>query len=297
MYDAIIIGAGPAGLTSAIYLRRANKKVLMLEAKGYGGQIAGADKVENYPGIARISGFELAENLYQQAKNMGAEIRFEAVEAVHEDKSVQTSSGTYHGKTVIIANGAAKRKLGLDKENDFVGKGVSYCATCDGNFFKGRTVAVVGGGNAALEDALYLSDVAEKVYLIHQFDEFNGEDKYREDLSKKSNVSFLMESTVTAINGSSKLEAVTVTDSRGNIRELRTDGLFIAIGQEPKNEPFSNVVKLNDAGYIRCSESVYTGTDGIFAAGDTREKELRQLTTAVSDGSLAATAALKSMKE
>ena len=296
MYDSIIIGAGPAGLTSAIYLRRANKKVLVLESKGFGGQIANADKVENYPGIAEISGYELAENLYNQAKNMGAEIKFETVENVQNDKTVKTNGGTYKGKTVIIANGAAKRKLNLKKENDFIGKGISYCATCDGNFYKGKTVTVVGGGNSALEDALYLSDVADKVYVVHQFDEFNAEEKYREDLTQKSNVSFLMESTVTAINGDNKLETVTVTDKSGKAKEIDTDGLFIAIGQEPKNQVFSNVVNLNEAGYIRCDNSVYTKTDGIFAAGDTREKDLRQLTTAVSDGSLAATAALKNMK-
>lgn len=296
MYDSIIIGAGPAGLTSAIYLRRANKKVLVLESKGYGGQIASADKVENYPGIAQISGFELAENLYQQAKNMGAEIKFETVNAVQNDKTVQTNDGVYQGKTVIIANGAAKRKLNLKKESDFIGKGISYCATCDGNFFKGKTVAVVGGGNSALEDALYLSGLANKVYVIHQFDEFNAEEKYREDLLKKSNVSFLMESTVTAINGNGKLETITVSDRSGTTQEISIDGLFIAIGQEPKNQIFSNVVDLDNAGYIECENGVYTKTDGIFAAGDTCEKELRQLTTAVSDGSLAATAALKSMK-
>ena len=188
MYDILVVGAGPAGLTSAIYLRRANKKVLVLESNGYGGQIANADKVENYPGIAEISGYELAENLYKQAKNMGAEIKFEAVESVGEDKTVITNKGTYQGKTVIIANGAAKRKLNLKKESEFIGKGVSYCATCDGNFFKGKTVTVVGGGNSALEDALYLSDVANKVYVVHQFDEFNGEEKYREDLSQKKKV-------------------------------------------------------------------------------------------------------------
>ena len=296
MYDTIIIGAGPAGLTSAIYLRRANKKVLVLEARGYGGQIASADKVENYPGIARISGYELAENLYRQAKDMGAEIRFETVKEVGKDKTVRTSGGTYRGKTVIIANGAAKRKLNLEKESEYIGKGVSYCATCDGNFFKGKTVAVVGGGNTALEDALYLSNLAEKVYVIHQFDEFNGEERYSEELSRKSNVSFMMESTVTSINGGAKLETVTVTDSEGNAREIRADGLFIAIGQKPDNMAFSNVAELNDAGYIRCRDSVCTATDGIFAAGDTREKDLRQLTTAVSDGSLAATAALRNMK-
>ena len=297
MYDTIIIGAGPAGLTSAIYLRRANKKVLVLESKGYGGQIASADKVENYPGIAQISGYELAENLYKQAENLGAEIKFETVMSVMPDKTVKTNGGNYKAKTVIIANGAEKRKLNLKKESDFIGKGVSYCATCDGNFFKGKTVTVVGGGNSALEDALYLSDVANKVYVVHQFDEFNAEEKYREDLSQKSNVSFFMESTVTAINGENKLETVTVTDRNKTNKELDTDGLFIAIGQEPKNQVFSNVVNLNEAGYIRCNDSVYTKTDGIFAAGDTREKELRQLTTAVSDGSLAATAALKCIKD
>ena len=296
MYDCIIIGAGPAGLTSAIYLRRANKSVLVLENKGYGGQIANADKVENYPGIEKISGYELAENLYNQAKNMGAEIKFETVESVGENKTVKTNNGTYQGKTVIIANGAAKRKLNLKKESDFIGKGVSYCATCDGNFFKGKTVTVVGGGNSALEDALYLSNVANKVYVVHQFDEFNAEEKYREDLSQKNNVSFLMESTVTAINGEKKLETVTVRHRNGETKEINTDGLFIAIGQEPKNQVFSNVVNLNEAGYIKCENNVYTKTDGIFAAGDTCEKDLRQLTTAVSDGSLAATAALKNMK-
>ena len=296
MYDTIIIGAGPAGLTSAIYLRRANKKVLVLEAKGFGGQIANADKVENYPGIAQISGFDLANNLYQQAKNMGAEIKFETVESVQKDKTVKTNNAIYQGKTVIIANGAAKRKLNLNKETDFIGKGVSYCATCDGNFFKGKTVAVVGGGNSALEDALYLSDVAKKVFIIHQFDEFNAEEKYLEDLSQKNNVSFLMKSTVTELNGTQKLEAITVTNQNKNTQKIETDGLFIAIGQEPKNQVFSNVVDLNEAGYIQCGNGVYTKTDGIFAAGDTCEKELRQLTTAVSDGSLAATAALKNMK-
>lgn len=295
-YDTVIIGAGPAGLTSAIYLRRANKNVLVLEAKNCGGQIAGADKVENYPGIAEISGLKLADNLYNQAKNMGATVKFEKVKRITEDKTVITDKGSYKAKTVIIANGASKKRLALENENEFIGKGVSYCATCDGNFFKNKTVTVVGGGNAALEDAIYLSDVAKKVYIVHQFDEFTGEEKYREDLSKKNNVSLVMQSKVTAINGKEKLNSVTVSNQNGNKTEIATDGLFIAIGQEPKNRIFSNVVNLNDQGYIKCRDTVYTKTSGVFAAGDTREKELRQLTTAVSDGSIAATAALKSMK-
>ncbi len=296
MYDTIVIGGGPAGLTSAIYLRRANKKVLVLEGDGFGGQIASADKVENYPGIEMINGYDFAQSLYNQAKNMGAEIKFEKAESISEDKTVKTNKETYKAKTVIIANGAVKRKLNLEKESDFVGKGVSYCATCDGNFFKEKTVAVVGGGNSALEDALYLSNLANKVYLVHQFDEFNAEEKYRTDLKNKNNVSYLMESKVTKLSGKDKLNAITVTNKNGDTKEIDTDGLFIAIGQEPKNQHFSNVVDLTDDGYIRCDSAVYTKTEGIFAAGDTCEKELRQLTTAVSDGSLAATAALKSMK-
>ena len=283
-------------MTAALYALRNGKTALVIEKAGFGGQITYSPKVENYPGIAQISGLELAENLYSQAKNMGAEIKFETVMSVSEDKTVKTNKATYKAKTVIIANGASKRKLNLQKENEFIGKGISYCATCDGNFFKGKTVTVVGGGNSALEDAVYLSNLANKVYIVHEFDEFNGEEKYREDLSKKNNVSYLMESTVTAINGVSKLESVTVTSNDGSKKDLSTDGLFIAIGQVPNNQLFSNVVSLNSQGYIMCENGVYTKTDGVFAAGDTREKDLRQLTTAVSDGSLAATAALKSMK-
>ncbi|MCQ2440852.1 MAG: FAD-dependent oxidoreductase [Clostridia bacterium] len=296
MYDAIIIGAGPAGLTSAIYLLRANKKVLVLDAKGYGGQITDAHKVENYPAIQSISGLDFAINLYNQAKNLGAEIKFEEVREIKNDKTVVTNGGEYSSKTVIIATGAAKRKLNIDKEEKLTGKGVSYCATCDGNFYKDKTVAVVGGGNTALEDAVYLSDLASKVYLIHRSYEFEGEEKYADELKTKTNVEFVLNSNVIKLNGEDKLKSVTVENGSGNKREINTEGLFIAIGHEPKNEIFSNVVDLSPTGYIKCINSVYTKSEGIYAAGDTRVKDLRQLTTAVSDGSLAATAAIKEIK-
>ena len=292
MYDVIIIGAGPAGLTSALYLLRANKKVLVLEAKSYGGQIINASNVENYPGIESISGFDFATNLYNQVVKLGGEIKFETVIRVEEDRRVITSKNEYNSKVVIIATGAANRKLNIENEEKFIGKGISYCATCDGNFFKNKEVAVNGGGNTALEDAIYLSNLCSKVYLIHRRDEFRGEDKYVEELKNKSNVEFILNSKITSINGSDKLESITVNEDK----EIKVDGLFIAIGQEPKNDIFSNVVDLDDNGYIITHDDVYTKTEFIYVAGDTREKELRQLTTAVSDGSIAATIALKEMR-
>ena len=292
MYDVIIIGAGPAGLTSALYLLRANKKVLVLEAKSYGGQIINASNVENYPGIESISGFDFATNLYNQVVKLGGEIKFETVIRVEEDRRVITSKNEYNSKVVIIATGAANRKLNIENEEKFIGKGISYCATCDGNFFKNKEVAVNGGGNTALEDAIYLSNLCSKVYLIHRRDEFRGEDKYVEELKNKSNVEFILNSKITSINGSDKLESITVNEDK----EIKVDGLFIAIGQEPKNDIFSNVVDLDDKGYIITHDDVYTKTEFIYVAGDTREKELRQLTTAVSDGSIAATIALKEMR-
>lgn len=292
MYDVIIIGAGPAGLTSALYLLRANKKVLVLEAKSYGGQIINASNVENYPGIESISGFDFATNLYNQVVKLGGEIKFETVIRVEEDRRVITSKNEYNSKVVIIATGAANRKLNIENEEKFIGKGISYCATCDGNFFKNKEVAVNGGGNTALEDAIYLSNLCSKVYLIHRRDEFRGEDKYVEELKNKSNVEFILNSKITSINGSDKLESITVNEDK----EIKVDGLFIAIGQEPKNDIFSNVVDLDDKGYIITHDDVYTKTEFIYVAGDTRKKELRQLTTAVSDGSIAATIALKEMR-
>ena len=294
MYDIIIVGAGPAGLTAAIYALRGNKKVLVLESKTYGGQIVNASKIENYPGIQEISGFDYATALYNQVTSLGGEIKFEEVTRIEKDKSVITTSNTYQSKSVIIATGAENKRLGVPKEQEFVGKGVSYCATCDGNFYRNKTVAVVGGGNTALEDAIYLSNIVEKVYLIHRRDSFRGEDAYVEELKNKDNVEFILNSNVVGLNGENLLESIEVeTEGKKNI--LNVNGLFIAVGQKPNNDRFSNVVEL-DNGYIASTDGVHTSTTGIYVAGDTRVKDLRQLTTAVSDGAIAATTAMKEMK-
>ena len=297
MYDVIIIGAGPAGLTSALYLGRANKNVLVLEAKSYGGQIVNANKIKNYPGIEEISGYDFSTNLYNQVKKLGIDIKYETVLRIKEDKTVVTNNEEYKTKAIIIATGSENRKLNIEKERDFVGKGVSYCATCDGNFYKEKVVAVNGGGNTALEDALYLSDIAKEVYLIHRREEFRGENTYLEDVRKKNNIKLILNATISSLNGSDRLESITIKDKDDKEQVIKVDGLFIAIGQEPKNEIFSNVVDLDSRGYIIATDDVHTKTSGIYVAGDARVKNLRQLTTAVSDGSIAATVAIKEMNK
>ena len=295
-YDIIIIGAGPAGLTAALYALRANKKVLILEAKTYGGQILKANKVENYPGIESISGYDYATTLYNQVIKLGAIIKYETVLRITEEKQVFTKDNEYKGKAIIIATGAENRKLKLDGEDELTGKGISYCATCDGNLYKNKIVAVNGGGNSALEDALYLSDICKKVYLIHRRDTFRGEKTYLNELNKKSNVEFLINSTISKINGNDKIESIDIVNTDGNTSNIKIECLFIAIGQEPRNEAFSNIVDLDDAGYIVAKDEVYTNIKGIYVAGDARKKQLRQLTTATSDGSIAATTAIKEME-
>ena len=295
MYDIIIVGAGPAGLTSALYARRAGKKVLVLEAKTYGGQIINTSSIENYPALPNVSGFDFATNLYNQVKALDAEIKFETVIRIEEDKTVVTNKDKYQAKSIILATGAENRKLNLDKEAELVGKGVSYCATCDGNFYKDKIVAVNGGGNTALEDAIYLSNLAKKVYLIHRRDEFRGEQKYLEELKKKDNVEFILNANVIKLNGEDRLESIDIKQN-DEVKTIDIDGLFIAVGQEPKNEIFANLINLNN-GYIDSIDGVHTNVDGIYVAGDTRVKELRQLTTAVSDGAIAATTAIKEMED
>ena len=292
MYDTIIIGGGPAGLTSAIYLRRANKKVLVLEANVCGGQIVNAKDVQNYPGFNSISGYELSEKMMNQALELGAEIKYETVLKVEEDKTVYTNSNTYKAKTIIIAVGSKNRKLKLENEEKLIGKGISYCATCDGNFFKGKEVAVVGGGDTALDDILYLSDIASKVYAIVRSDKFKGEINQLSEIEKKDNVIIKYNSVVTGLKGESSLEGIIVNDNE----EINVSGLFIAIGQEPNNMMFKNIIDLDENGYIITIDDVKTKHDGIYVVGDAREKMLRQLTTAVSDGALAATYAVKEME-
>jgi thioredoxin reductase (NADPH) len=300
MYDIIVIGAGPAGLTSAIYARRASKSVLVLEAKNYGGQIINTLDIENYPAEEHISGFDFATKLYNQAKNLGAEIKFEKVVDINnlgKEKEVITTKDTYKSKAVIIATGSENRKLGLSNEDELVGKGVSYCATCDGAFYKKKTVAVVGGGNTALEDSLYLSDIVEKVYLIHRRDEFRAEEKTVNLLKEKENVEFVYNSNVTKLNAEDKLKSIEVTNKDGSVRSIEVDGLFVAVGRIPENQNFAKVINLDDNGYAIASEDCHTNTPGIFVAGDNRVKEVRQLVTATGDGAVAATAAIKYINE
>ena len=296
MYDIIIIGAGPAGLTAAIYALRANKKVLVFEAKTYGGQIANANLVENYPGISKITGFDFATNLYNQVKDLGADFKFETVIRIDENKKVYTTNGEYEAKSIIIATGSENRKLNIEREEELVGKGISYCATCDGNFFKQKVVAVVGGGNTALEDAIYLSNIAKKVYLIHRRNELRGEIQYQNELHKKDNVEIIYNSNIIKFILNDILEAIEIEDNNGNKKKININGLFIAVGQVPKNEIFKGLIELDDKGYIKSLDGVHTNKKNIYVAGDTRVKELRQLTTAVSDGAVAATTAIKEME-
>lgn len=296
MYDCIIVGAGTAGLTAAIYLRRASKKVLVLEAKSYGGQIVNTLNIENYPAEPHISGFDFATKLYNQAKELGAEIKFEKVINLEDNnisKCVITSNNKYETKTIILATGSDNRKLGIENEDELTGKGISYCATCDGAFYKGKTVAVVGGGNTALEDALYLSDIAEKVYLIHRRNEFRGEEATVNKLKEKSNVEIIYNSNVTKLISNNKLESIEVTNNDGNVNNIKVDGLFVAVGRIPENQNFASIINLDNNGYVIASEDCNTNVPGIFVAGDNRVKKVRQLVTAASDGAVAATEAIK----
>ena len=296
MYDIIIVGAGPAGLTSAIYASRAQKKVLVLEALTYGGQIINTLDIENYPAAAHISGVDFAKITYEQAKELGAEIKFEKVLDINNKdniKEVITANNKYSCKAIILATGADNRKLGLENEDELLGKGISYCATCDGAFYKGKIVGVVGGGNTALEDAIYLSDIASKVYLIHRRDEFRAENITVEKINKKNNIEILLNSNVTKLIANDKLESIEVTNNDGTTKNIDLDALFIAVGKIPENQNFSKIIKLNEAGYVIANEDCHTNVDGIFVAGDNRVKSLRQLVTATSDGAVSASEAVK----
>ena len=297
IYDIIIVGAGPAGLTAAIYARRASKSVLVLEAKAWGGQIINTPDIENYPVVAHISGFDFANQLYEQAVALGAEVKLEKVTQVarrEEINLVTTVSGSYEARALILATGSENRKLGVEGEQALVGRGVSYCATCDGNFFRKKDVAVVGGGNTALEDALYLADLANKVYLIHRRDSFRGEEATVERLKQKENVEFIYNSNVTKLIYDKRLSAVQVTDKLdGSVRTLEVKGLFVAVGRIPENENFRSLIDLDQSGYALAGENCHTRTPGVFVAGDNRVKEVRQLVTAAADGAVAATEAVK----
>ena len=295
MYDVIIIGGGPAGLTAAIYARRANLKTLVLEATACGGQIIITPDIENYPAAMHVSGLDFASRLESQANELGAEIKFEEVVGFNDkglEKEVSTDSNTYTSKTIIIATGTKSRKLNLEGEDALIGHGVSYCATCDGSFYRGRDVAVNGGGNTALDDALFLSNIANRVYLIHRRDEFRGDAETVAKIKEKDNIELVLNSQVTKLIYDNKLEAIEVTDSNGIIRKLDVGALFIAIGRVPATNIFADQIKTVDSGYID-GEYCHTNMPGIFVAGDCRNKEVRQLVTATADGAVAVHEVLK----
>ena len=291
MYDAIVIGAGPAGLTSSIYLRRANKDVLVLEKSIAGGQIVNAGLIENYPACPNITGYDFANNLYKQAKELGVQIKYEEVLSIENSKvkTVSTSKGKYEAKTIIIATGEETRKLGMEER--LIGKGVSYCATCDGNFYKDKVVAIVGGGNTAIDDALYLADIAKKVYLIHRRNEFRADQKTIDLLKKKNNIKYVLNSNITRINGENHVESIDVLSDKKEMT-FNIDGLFIAIGHIPNTKIFKDIINITDDGYIKGTRNCHTNKQGIFVAGDVRCKDLRQLVTATSDGAIAAKEAI-----
>lgn len=296
MTDVIIIGGGPAGLTAAVYARRAAKSVLVLEAKSCGGQIVNTPSIENYPVEAHISGYDFATRLTEQAKALGAEIIMEKATGITvngDTKTVTTARGSYDCRAVILATGSENRRLGLENEAALAGRGVSYCATCDGNFFRNKRVAVVGGGNTALEDALYMAGIAEQVYLIHRRDAFRGEEATAARLRACPNVQILYNSRVTKLLAEKRLTGIEVTGADGGVTTLEVRGLFVAVGREPANGPFAGVADLDAAGYLTADERCLTRTPGVFAAGDARTKEVRQLVTAAADGAVAAAQAVK----
>ncbi|MBQ8468144.1 MAG: FAD-dependent oxidoreductase [Clostridia bacterium] len=296
MEDIVIVGGGPAGLTAAIYVQRAGKHAVVLEGAACGGQILTTPKVVNYPAIKQISGADFALELYEQTIALGAEVRF--VKAVSiEDKGpkhkvVHTTDGDIECMAIILATGSSNRKLGVGRENELLGKGVSYCATCDGMFFRGKDVAVVGGGNTAIEDAMFLSNYCRKVYLIHRRNELRGDAGAAAELEKKTNVEFVLEANVTKLVGENALEKIEITKLDGSKHFIDVSGLFIAVGQVPGNGAFANIINLDNFGYIAAGEDCKTNVEGIFVAGDARTKAVRQLTTAAGDGATAALAAV-----
>ena len=303
MYDIIIIGAGPAGLTAAIYARRAEKRVLIIEKETFGGQMTLSPKIENYPGFLEVSGNELADKLIEQVFSQGGEIELDTVIGVDGEAGNYTVKGVskdYQARAVIIAAGSHHRKLGLDGEERLTGSGISYCAVCDGAFFRGQTVAVIGGGNSALVDAVLLSDGCEKVYIVQNLAYLTGEERLRNILKERPNVEVIYSSVVEKIIGNENLSSIEILNTEsGERRLLKLDGMFVCIGQTPENQPFANMVDLDNWGYITADESCVPGgaPQGIFVAGDCRTKTVRQVTTAVSDGATAALAACRFVDE
>ena len=295
LYDVIIVGGGPAGLTAAIYSIRAGKKVLLIEKMVIGGQVAYTSVVENYPGIKKITGGELAELMFEHAKSLGVQIVYsEVLDVQFKDKikKVRTHEGTFEGKTIILCLGASAKQLNLPNEKKLLGRGISYCATCDGNLFKGKRVAIVGGGNSSLEDSIHLSGLADEVYVIHRKDVFRGENILVNQVetlaSSNKNFKILFNTAIEEIVGEDKLESLKLVNLLTKERTtLDVDALFIAIGRKPDTEMFAGEIELDENGYIITNEKMETSVPGVYAAGDVRQKQLRQIVTAESDGAIA----------
>lgn len=298
MKDIIIIGAGPAGMTAALYALRADKSVLLIEKENFGGQITYSPRLENYPTVMEISGSEFANLLLEQVMAHGAEIELaEATEIkdMGDYKRVCTNYGDFDAKSVIIATGSKHRHLGLDGEEELIGSGISFCAVCDGSFFADKCVAVIGGGNTALQEAVMLSDICKKVTIIQNLSFMTGEARLLNILEGKNNVDMIFDTVVTGLEGNGgELTAIIIQNTKsGAVSRFELDGMFVAIGQVPENEPFRNITALDNYGYILSDENCLTDTAGVFVAGDCRTKKIRQVTTASADGAVAALAACR----
>ncbi len=297
MHDLIIIGGGPAGLTAAIYALRAGKTVLIIEKAAFGGQMTYSPKIENYPGFASASGNEIADAMVEQALGQGADVEIDQVTGITENadgtKTIKGGNGEYKGRAVIIAIGCKHRHMGIEREEDFIGEGISFCAVCDGAFYKNKTVAMIGGGNSALQEALMLSESCVKVTVVQNLMFLTGEAKLIEQIKAKKNIEVLYGYVADSIIGDKTLKGIRVRNDKGEKVELNVDGVFVAIGLQPENEAFKNVAELNDGGYFSSDENCMTKTEGVFVAGDCRAKRVRQITTATADGAVAALAALR----
>ena len=289
MYDIVVVGGGPAGLTASLYVARAGKSVMLLEANAFGGQIATAPRVENYPSVNEIAGAELANKMFEQAISHGVEFDMGTAKIEKTDTgfTVTTEYGSYECLSVVISTGVSHKKLGLASEQKLAGSGVCYCAVCDGAFYKNMPVCVVGDGNSAAQFALYLAEICSEVYLLTMFDKLFCDRELTQRIIANDKVNWVQNVTVSDILGDSKVQGVVYRDNDGAITYLDVDAVFVAIGQVPHNEDFANVVQLDDKGYIVAGEDCKTSCEGIFVAGDCRTKKIRQCTTAVGDGAVA----------
>ncbi len=291
-YDVVIVGGGPGGYTAALYAARAGLSTIVIERLSAGGQLALTESIENYPGFENgIGGFELAEKMKLQAERFGVVTEYSTVtelDLIAEPKAAKTAKGTFYGKTIVISTGANPRELGVENEQKLAGKGVSYCATCDGMFYRGKTVAVVGGGNTAAEDAIVLSRIAKKVILVHRRNTLRATKIYHEPLMKADNVEFRWNSIVTGLLHQNKLEGISVRNTEtGDVSQIDCDGLFVSIGRNPATELVRGQLDLDSNGYIIADESTKTSIAGVYAVGDVRTKALRQVVGAVADGAMA----------